>query len=393
MRLAYFDCFSGVSGDMCLGALISAGWPAAELEALPGRLRLEGVTVRSEIARRGPFAATRVSVRVERDQPHRHLRHVVAMLDAAEIPAAVRDQASAVFGRLAAAEAEVHGSTPEKVHFHEVGAADALVDVVGTLEGLAALSVERVYASPPRLGGGSVESAHGPIPVPAPATVHLLRGAPVELGPVPFELTTPTGAALLATLVSDWGAPPAFRLERSGTGAGSRDLGERPNVLRVLIGESAGSSIARRRVAVLETALDDENPQVVGALVPRLLAAGALDAMVVPSVMKKGRPGVWLIVIAPAEAADTFAAQILTETSSLGVRLRFDERYELGRRIEQVATPFGAIALKVAALPAGGERAVPEFESVRAASERTGQPLREIAEAALAAWRSRAGGP
>jgi pyridinium-3,5-bisthiocarboxylic acid mononucleotide nickel chelatase len=392
MRIAHFDCFSGISGDMTLGALVSAGWPFERLESLPHRLGLEGVRVATEPARRGPFAATRVVVTVERDQPHRHLRHVLAALDAGEISRDVRARATAVFTRLAAAEAAVHGSTPEKVHFHEVGAADALVDVVGAIEGLESLGVERVYASPPRLGGGTVDSEHGPIPIPAPATVELLRGAPVELGPLPVELTTPTGAALLATLVADWAGPPAFRLERTGTGAGTRDPKEWPNVLRVLIGTATGPAV-RRRVAVLETALDDENPQVIAALVPQLLAAGALDAMLIPTVMKKGRPGVWLTVIAEPGAADTLAAKLLTETSSLGVRLRFDERYELERRIEQVTTPFGPIAVKIASLPGGGERAVPEFESVRAAAERLGQPLREVAEAAVAAWRARAGGP
>jgi pyridinium-3,5-bisthiocarboxylic acid mononucleotide nickel chelatase len=389
MRIAHFDCFSGISGDMTLGALVSAGWPFERLESLPRRLGLEGVSVATEPARRGPFAATRIVVTIGRDQPHRHLRHVVAAIDSGEIEPAVKERARAVFTRLAEAEAKVHGSTPEKVHFHEVGAADALVDVVGAIEGLETLGVERVYASPPRLGGGTVESEHGMIPVPAPATLELLRGAPVELGPLPIELTTPTGAALLATLVADWGGPPAFRLERTGTGAGTRDPREWPNVLRVMIGEASGGPAVRRRVAVLETALDDENPQVIAALLPRLLDAGALDAMLVPTVMKKGRPGVWLTVIAEPGTADALAQCLLTETSSLGVRLRYDERYELARRIEQVETPFGAIAVKVASLPGGGERAVPEFESVRAAAERAARPLREVAEAAVAAWRAR----
>ena len=376
---------------MCLGALVAAGSPFERLESLPRRLGLEGVRVTSEPARRGPFAALRVVVAVERDQPHRHMRDVLAALDSGDLEPAARERARAVFTRLATAEAAVHGTSVEKVHFHEVGAADALVDVVGAIEGLEALGVQRVYASPPRLGGGTVESEHGPIPVPAPATVELLRGAPIELGPIPAELTTPTGAALLATLVQDWAWPPAFRLERVGVGAGTRDPKELPNVLRVLIGDAAAGAPSRRRVAVLETALDDENPQVIAALVPQLLEAGALDAMMVPTVMKKGRPGVWLTVIAEAHDADDLAARLLTGTSSLGVRLRFDERYELERRIEQVETRFGPIALKIATLPGGGERAVPEFESVRSAAERSGRPLREIAETAVLAWRTQVG--
>jgi uncharacterized protein (TIGR00299 family) protein len=394
MRIAYFDCFSGISGDMTLGALVSAGWPAAEVEALPARLKLPGVTVIVGEARRGPFAATRVEVRLEGGQPHRHLHHVNAILDAADLPAAARERARAAFRRLAEAEARVHGSTVEKVHFHEVGAADALVDVAGAMAGLEALGVEAVYASPPRLGRGFVNCEHGRIPVPAPATTLLLQGAPVEIGDVEAELTTPTGAALLATLVESWEPPPPFRLERVGTGAGERDLSQQPNVLRVMLGTADGAApggLSRRRVSVLETALDDENPQFVAALIPRLLDAGALDAMVVPSLMKKGRPGLWLVVIAEAGQAQPLARMLLAETSSLGVRVREEERYELERRPAEVETPFGRIALKVASLPDGSLRAVPEFESVRAAAERAGRPLREVAEAAIGAWR-RGGG-
>lgn len=389
MRIAYFDCFSGISGDMTLGALVSAGWPAAEVEAMPRRLGLEGVTVTVGPAKRGPFAATKVDVRVEGKQPHRHLHHMTAIIERADVPAAAREKALTVFRKLAEAEAEVHGSTVEKVHFHEVGAADALVDIVGSATGMEALGIRRVFASAPRLGRGSVDSAHGRIPVPAPAATVLLRGAPVVLGGIEAELTTPTGAALLATYVESWGPPPEFRLEKIGTGAGSRDFAEQANVLRVLVGEAVepGGALRRRRVAVLETALDDDNPQFVAALVPRLLGAGALDAMVVPSVMKKGRPGLWLVVVAEDEKADAIARLLLAETSTLGVRLRHDERYELERRMAEVETPYGAVAVKVATLPDGGARAVPEFESVRAAAERVGRPLREVAEAAVSAWK------
>jgi hypothetical protein len=399
MRIAWFDCFSGISGDMALGALVSAGWPAEEAESLPARLGLEGVRVAVSEVRRGSLAAMRVEVEVDVPrQPHRHLGDVAAILERADLSPATRERSLAVFRRLAEAEARVHGTSVEETHLHEVGAADALVDVTGVVLGLESLAIARVHASPPQLGRGTVRSEHGILPVPAPATAFLLQGIPVEIGEVAAELTTPTGAALLATLVEDWGAPPPFRLERVGTGAGARDLAEQPNVLRVLIGEAEampGPGVSgvprRRRVAVLETALDDENPQFVGALVPRLLAAGALDAMVVPSVMKKGRPGMWLVVIAAPEQAGVLARMLLVETSSLGVRVRHEERFELERRVEEVETPFGRVALKIAALPGGGERAVPEFESVRAAAERAGRPLREVAEAALAVWHGRAG--
>ena len=395
MRIAYFDCFSGISGDMCLGALVSAGWPAAELESLPARLGLAGVSAVAAQVRRGPFVATQVSVSVSERQPHRHLRHIAESLGAARLDADVRARALDVFTRLAEAEAEVHGSTVETVHFHEVGAADALVDVVGTVEGLRSLGVAEVYASPLRLGRGAVRSEHGLIPVPAPATALLLRGVPVEMPDIEAELVTPTGAALVTSLVRSWAEPPGFRLERIGVGAGSRDLKEQPNVLRVLIGERGDPSPGtRRRVGVLECALDDENPQYAAALIPRLLERGALDAMLVPTVMKKGRPGLWLVVIAEPEDVPAIAREILSGTGTLGVRTRFEERYELDREVVQVATGFGPIALKVARLGDGKERATPEFESVHSAAEKAGKPLREVAEAALEAWRAeRRAGP
>ena len=388
MRIAWFDCFSGISGDMTLGALVGAGWPAAELEALPARLRLPGVAVAISNVRRGAFAATRVEVNVgDARQPHRHLHHVRALIEGSDFDAGVRETAIRVFTRLAEAEARVHGTTIEKVHFHEVGAVDALVDVVGAVEGLRALGVERVYSAAPRLGRGRVNSEHGPIPVPAPATTLLLEGAPVEIGDVEAELTTPTGAALLSTLVEDWSAPPRFVPRAVGTGAGGRDLKEHANVLRVVVGETSSPAWTTRTVTVLETALDDENPQFAAALIPALLEAGALDAMLVPNIMKKGRPGLWLVALAEPENAEVVARRMLAHSSSLGVRMRTEQRLELPRRAETVETPFGRVALKIATLPDGSERAMPEFESLREASERTGRPLREVGEAALAAWR------
>ncbi len=391
MKLAYFDCFSGVSGDMCLGALVAAGYPAERLADLPRRLGLEGVRIEIGVARRGPFSATRVQVEVAGRPAHRHLKHLLAIIEQGDIAPSVRDRSLDVFRRLAAAEAEVHGQTIEKVHFHEVGGADALVDIVGTVEALHELGVERTYCSTLRLGRGSVPSEHGVIPVPAPATTLLLRGAPIEIPAIDAELVTPTGAALMASLVADWGSPPPFRLEAAGTGAGGRDLEEQANVLRVLIGEVRTGSLGHRRVSVLETALDDESPQILADLAPRLLAAGALDVMSVPVLMKKGRQGTWLVVLADPERSQALATMLLSETSTLGVRVREDERIELERRSATVETEYGPIAMKVAMLPDGGTRAIPEFESVRAASERASVPSREIRDAALAAWRSKRG--
>ncbi len=387
-RIAYFDCFSGVSGDMTLAALVSAGWPAETLLALPGRLKLEGVTIEVSDVRRGALAARHVRVSAPAKQPHRHLHHVEAILGAADLPVPVADTALRVFRRLAEAEAHVHGTTVQKVHFHEVGAVDAIVDIAGAALALADLGVERVYASTLPLGGGTVMCEHGRMPVPAPATARLLAGVPVRHGPVEAELVTPTGAALLAELVADWSGPPAYRLETAGIGAGTRDFPGHANVLRVLLGSTADAGPATRTVAVLETALDDETPQRLADLSARLLGAGALDAMLAPVLMKKGRPGHWLVILAEPADAERLARLVLEHSPSLGVRVRTEGRLELPRRIERVGTPFGEVLLKVATLPDGAERAFPEFESVREAAERTGRPLREVSEAAAAAWRS-----
>jgi uncharacterized protein (TIGR00299 family) protein len=388
MKLAYFDCVSGISGDMTLAALVSAGWPAEELRAIPERLKLSGVEIEVSPVTRGPFAALRVDVRAPGKQPHRHLKHVRELIESGDLTPGIRERALATFQRLAQAEAEVHGSTVEKVHFHEVGALDALVDIVGACAGLEALGVEQLYCSTLPLGGGTVTCEHGVIPVPAPATALLLRGAPVRMGPVEMELVTPTGAALVAARVERWGGPPPFRLEAVGTGAGARDLPGHPNVLRLLLGTTE-SAAASRTVAVLETAIDDASPQILADLLPRLLAAGALDAMLVPALMKKGRPGQWLVVIAEPGQADELAQRVLAWTPSLGVRVREERRIEAERFQAAVKTSFGEIEMKVARLADGRLRAQPEFESVRQAAERAGCSLLEVSAAALAAWEKR----
>ncbi|MEQ1831923.1 MAG: nickel pincer cofactor biosynthesis protein LarC, partial [Candidatus Eisenbacteria bacterium] len=297
----------------------------------------------------------------------------------------------AVFRKLAEAEAEVHGSTVAKVHFHEVGAIDAIIDIAGSLLGLDVLGITSVSSSALPLGRGTVDSQHGRIPVPAPATALLLRGAPVYGGPVEGELVTPTGAALLMTLVSQWGDPPAFRLEAVGTGAGTKDFPGHPNIVRLLIGEKPATRTAapvERTVAVLETALDDDNPQFVSATLQRLLAAGALDAMVAPVTMKKGRTGLWLVIVAEPADASRLAALVLRDTTSLGVRVREERRIELPRRIMEVVTEYGAVRVKVAALPEGNERAMPEYDSVFDVAEQARVSLREVSSAALRAFQT-----
>ena len=391
MKHAHFDCVSGVAGDMTLAALISAGWPESELQALPARLGLAGVTIVVSRVQRGPFAAVHVDVQTTETQPHRHLHHIEAILDAADLPTGVRDRAKAVFLKLAEAEAEVHGSTVKKVHFHEVGAVDAIVDIAGSILGLDALGVSRVSASVLPLGRGSVDSQHGRIPVPAPATALLLRGVPVVGGPVEGELVTPTGAALLVVLATSWGDPPAMRLGQVGTGAGTKQFPAHPNILRLLIGESIEDSYSYkgvRTVSVLETALDDANPQHVAATMKALLAAGALDAMVAPVTMKKGRAGSWLVVVAEPADAPRLAERIMRELPTLGVRVRDDRRFELPRRTDEVETRFGRVRLKIAMVAEGVERAVPEFDSVQEVAALAGVTLAEVSAEAIAVHRT-----
>jgi uncharacterized protein (TIGR00299 family) protein len=389
MKIAYVDGFSGVSGDMFLGALVDLGFDFAELARLPAVLGLAGVTVTEERVRRGPFAALKVDVRVdEAGQPHRHLKHVRAILDGAALPEAVRARALGVFERLADAEAAVHGSTREQVHFHEVGAADALVDIVGACLGMERLGIGATYASALALGSGTVTSAHGVLPVPAPATARLLVGVQVDPAPLEGERTTPTGAALVTTFVGAWGPPPPYRLLGQGVGAGGRDPKDRPNVLRILLGETAGAPDTRP-LAVLESTLDDATPQLLAHVVARLIAAGARDAFTTPAAMKKGRAGATLTVLCDPERVDALARAMFLETPTIGLRVRYEERRELPREEARVTLPEGQVVLKVVTLPDGTRRARPEYDSLAALAKGSGANLDDLSRRALAAFEAR----
>lgn len=385
MRIAYFDCFSGAAGDMIVAALSDAGVPEAALRAAAGGLGVTGFGLRFERVKRKGLAAARFVVELEKGtpQPHRHLHHVEKILDAAALGAGVRDRAKSVFRRLAEAEARVHGTTIEKVHFHEVGAIDAIIDVALASYCLDYLKVDRVVCSPIPTGRGSIVCDHGVMPVPAPATAELLRGVPLSEVNVESELTTPTGAALLTTLASAFGPAPAMRLDAIGVGAGGRDLPNRANVMRVLIGEADG--VAADEVVVLEANLDDASPQVLAYAAERLLEAGGLDVYSVPIQMKKGRSGVMLCVLCEPQRAAACEGTLFRETPTLGVRRTTMQRRVLPRRFETVRTRFGPIRMKVAEGP-GGTQASPEYEDCREAAIRTGTPLREVILAAVKAW-------
>ncbi|HEY7677033.1 MAG TPA: nickel pincer cofactor biosynthesis protein LarC, partial [Candidatus Methylomirabilis sp.] len=312
VRIGYFDCFSGVSGDMVLGALVDAGLPVADLQGAIGALGVEGIALAAEKVTRRTFAATRVRVVTGGgDHPPRRLQDILRLIERSRLDPDVKADAARVFSRLAEAEAEAHGTRPDAVHFHEVGALDAIADIVGAAFGLRRLGLDEVVASPINTGSGTVEGAHGRMPVPAPGTARLLIGLPSYSSGIQAELATPTGTAILATLARRFGPLPLLEVRAVGYGAGARDLAEQPNVLRLLVGETDGAGLERDGVALVETNLDDMNPQFFEVLVDQLFAAGALDVWMTPITMKKSRPAVTLSVLCPTEAARRTAGLIL----------------------------------------------------------------------------------
>jgi pyridinium-3,5-bisthiocarboxylic acid mononucleotide nickel chelatase len=388
MRIGYLDCPCGLAGDMILGALLDAGCKLERLQEVIARLSLPGVTLAAQTVTRAGFAATQARVNIEQDrQHHRHLSDILAIIAGAGLAAGVAERARRVFEHLAQAEAEAHGIPIEKVHFHEVGAADAIVDIVGACAGLEILGVQRLLCSPIPTGSGTVTCAHGVLPVPAPATARLLRGVPILGGDVEAELTTPTGAALATTLADAYGPLPEMKLEALGCGAGTRDFLQRANVLRLFVGETADSDACDRdAVCVLEAQLDDCPGQNVAYAASRALEAGALDAYIVPIIMKKGRPGQLLTVLCRPEDAPKLEQLLFAETSTFGVRRQEARRCKLIRRRVTVETQYGPVAVKVGRGEAGVERAWPEYEDCAAAARKTGLPLERIQQETLRVW-------
>jgi hypothetical protein len=405
----HLDPVAGLAGDMWLGLLADLGLEERFFTALPERLGLDGVEVTVERVRRGALAASKVRVRVRGHEegpspsieetapaaageatahgPHRRLTDMLALLAGAGLPPRAERRARAAIEALFAAEATVHGQALDEVHLHEAGADDAVVDIAGTCLGLEQLGVEGVSCSVPiPVGGGTIRCAHGVLPVPAPAVVALLAGIEVRGGPVERELVTPTGAALLRAVVDTFGAAPAMTIERPGTGAGTRDDPELPNVLRGILGH-ADAGPRESEVAVLETAIDDALPQDLAVLAERLRDAGALDVMVQPAAMKKGRTGQLLTVVARAGDERALAGRILHESPSLGVRCRRERRYEWDRDVVTVDTPWGPVRVK-RAKDAGGSvlRGQPEFEDCKALADRERLPVSRVRDAARDAF-------
>jgi hypothetical protein len=392
-RAVYFDCPSGAAGDMIMAALIDAGAAPDRLRAELGKLPLGGWDLAVHEVRRGDFRALRVEVTVDAGHHHGHrtLGDVLAILDASGLGEGVRERARRIFRRLAEAEARVHGTDPERVHFHDVGAVDAIVDVVGGVLALDLLGAREIHVSALPLGGGFAEGPHGRIPVPAPGTAELLRGFPVVDTGVRAELVTPTGAAILTTLAAGAGAMPAMTVERVGYGAGRAELPGTPNVLRCFVGETAGPS-GQETVVQVETTIDDMQPQLYEPLMDRLLAAGALDVVLTPVVMKRSRPGVVVTALAAPAAAEAVVRVLFEETSSIGVRWSMRQRRCLDRETVTLPTAYGPVPFKVSRLDGRVVTVTPEFaDVVRIARDRS-LPVREVLDQARADARRLLGG-
>ncbi len=384
----YFDCFAGASGDMIVGALIDLGLDFTALRDQLSTLGLRGYELKSECARRGAIAATRFIVEVEEsDQPARHLSDIRRLIEQAKLSDAVKSRSIGVFEKLAEAEAKVHGSTIDAVHFHEVGAVDSIIDIVGAMIGIEILQVTRFHASPLRVGKGTVRTAHGVLPVPAPATVELLKGAAVYSGEIEGEFVTPTGAAIVASLCESFGSMPGVMIDSVGYGAGARDHKELPNVLRLIRFEDE-SARERDSVMVVETNIDDMNPQAYGFVMQRAFEAGALDVFMTPAQMKKDRPGVLLTVLCKGEHLDSITALLMAETTTLGVRYYEAIRRVAERRIETVETEYGAIRIKVARSGAHTLHFQPEYEDCAQAARIRKVSFLEVQRAAESAYRA-----
>jgi len=392
MKTLYFDCFAGASGDMILGALVSAG---VDPRALIDQLQLLGVSgweVDFERVDRSGISATYARVHTAHEHAHRHLSDILKIIYASGLTAEVKDRAARIFSLLAEAEARVHNQPIDKIHFHEVGALDAIIDVCGAAIGFELLGIQRFISSPLRVGSGVVEMAHGRFPIPAPAVAELLQGKPIYAGEIEGEFVTPTGAAIIVAVCESFEPVPAMKIAATGYGAGSRNHEKFPNALRVFVGETAGRAASGdEALLMIETNIDDISPQVVGYVMDRAFELGALDCYLTHTQMKKNRPGLLLSILCRPDERETFLQMIFAETTTIGARSYEVMRRALARETVRVDTQFGPIDVKVA-YPNDGKNALnvmPEFEQCRAAAKKAAVPLREVQEAACAAYRQK----
>lgn len=388
----HFDCFSGISGDMTLGALVDAGLPFKDLVRGLALLRIEGFRLARKRVERGAVSATKVDVLIEKGfRAPLTLAQIKRILLKSGLPPAVKERSQAVFDVLADAEGKAHGVEPSHVHFHEVGVIDSFVDVVGGVLGLHLLGVERVTSSAINVGSGTLSSAHGSLPVPGPAVAALAVGLPIYAEGPQRELATPTGMALVRTLATEFGRLPQMQVRQVGYGAGTADPAQWPNVLRVFVGDGPVVAGSVETIVELHTNIDDLNPQVYETVFDRVFAAGAVDATLAPVTMKKGRPGNVLSVLAPPEKVEAVLAVLFADTTALGVRTHHVQRRVLPRRFVPVQVQGHDVRIKVAESQPGRSKAAPEYEDCKRIAEQSGRPVKDVLEEALLAYRHRAG--
>jgi uncharacterized protein (TIGR00299 family) protein len=388
VRIGYFDCFSGISGDMTLGALVDAGVDPRAIQSAVATLGLPCELTFTTV-RRGGFRATYAHVETPHEHAHRHLHHIEAMIDKSSLTPRQNELARRIFRRLGEAEAAVHGIDIQKIHFHEVGAVDSIVDIVGAAVGLDLLGVERFEASPVPPGRGSVKAAHGLMPLPAPGTAELLKGVPLADSTIEMELTTPTGAAIVTTVAERFGPLPAMTIESIGLGAGTKEIAEQANILRLFVGSIALPADADR-IWVLETNLDDLPGEIVGYTTQQLMAAGALDAFVTPIQMKKNRPGVMVTVLCDEPRIAEMEEILFRETTTLGVRRYPVSRHKLRRQATEVSTSFGPVKGKLGWIEGRPPTFSPEHDDCARIAHAHGVALREVYDAAHAAFLGKA---
>ena len=390
MKTLYFDCFAGASGDMILGAMVAAGVDPSFLREQLLLLPVAGFSIDFETVNRSGLSATYARVEAAHEHKHRHLSDIKQIIEGSGLSDSVKRRAVQIFTRLAEAEARVHNEPVDHVHFHEVGALDAIVDVVGAAICFDALRIDRFMCSPIHTGSGMVKMAHGQFPIPPPAVTELLKGVPLYATEIKGELLTPTGAAIITTVCHEYGPIPQMLTETTGYGAGTREYPDFPNVLRVLLGQTEDQSATDERLWMLETNLDDASPQIVGHVMDRVLESGALDCFFTPVQMKKNRPGVLLSVLCGREEKDAVMKLLFLETTTLGVRSYEVTRRALRRSLVRVETQFGPIDVKVAHLDGRVVNEMPEFEQCRQAAANANVPLKVVEEAARAElWKQR----
>ena len=379
MRILYFDCFSGVAGDMILGAFIDAGADAELLKSLPAKMNLPQIKIEIKKVVKNGLSATKVDVIYPEEHASRHLNDIVKIIESSDISASAKTRAIKIFNKLAGAEAQIHGTDIENIHFHEVGALDAIIDITGTSVLLETLNVEKIFTSTISVGGGMVKMAHGLYPVPAPATTHLLENYDVKYGPVERELATPTGAAIIATLAKSSKELPPYSITNVGYGAGTAEFENVPNVLRVSIGKlETKEELLTDHTTMLECNIDDMNPEIIPYIIEQVMEAGAVDAFITPIIMKKGRPAYLLNVLCHPEKETKVLNVIFKETSTIGVRKQKYERTILERTFRKVETSFGELTIKEISMLDGSIKRTAEYEDVKKIAITKKKPLQEI---------------